>query len=345
MTASLQRILVLLMHSLLATSSRQLSHASQVLSRRTRMFMSTTSTTSSPTSESTQHLLAVHVKASLKPGVETEFFNLAQRTSMQLLRHEGVLRYDILRNNDDASKYLLIKVFDDVKSLDSHKLTKYYTSYTEEASQFITQARDTSRFSVLFPTDASNWDCSSAGASVTDLTSQQSTENGSVGDIISVSKAGKQGCLAVVVEVRVRPESIDEFILATLANCRASLLEPGVTRFDLLRSLKDPCFFSLVEIYNTLTAPAAHKATPHYATWAAAVAPMMAAPRSATKYTTLFPSPLHYHLTSTYSHPASKQGSLAAFSFIAPKLLMGRGTYSLLCYVMDYTCVLLSIIG
>ena len=36
-------------------------------------------------------------------------------------------------------------------------------------------------------------------------------------------------------------------------------------------------------------APAAHKATAHYATWRDAVEPMMAEPRRSTKYEALFP--------------------------------------------------------
>lgn len=94
--------------------------------------------------------------------------------------------------------------------------------------------------------------------------------------------------LVVHVHVHVKPEWVTAFKAATLTNARASLREPGVARFD-VQQQEDPTRFVLVEAYRTPDAPAAHKATAHYAVWRDAVAPMMAAPRSAVKFTHLFP--------------------------------------------------------
>ena len=45
----------------------------------------------------------------------------------------------------------------------------------------------------------------------------------------------------------------------------------------------------LIETYRTPDDPARHKATPHYATWRDAVAPMMAEPRRSVTYRALQP--------------------------------------------------------
>ena len=90
--------------------------------------------------------------------------------------------------------------------------------------------------------------------------------------------------LVINVSIRVRPEHVDAFIAATLANARASLLEPGVVRFDLAQQEDDALQFLLTEIYKSAEDPARHKATDHYATWRDAVEPMMAEPRRSTKY-------------------------------------------------------------
>ncbi len=95
--------------------------------------------------------------------------------------------------------------------------------------------------------------------------------------------------LVVHVHVHVKPEWVTAFKTATLANARASLQEPGVARFDGQQQQEDPTRFVLVEAYRTPDAPAAHKATAHYAVWRDTVAPMMAEPRSAVKFTHLFP--------------------------------------------------------
>jgi quinol monooxygenase YgiN len=100
--------------------------------------------------------------------------------------------------------------------------------------------------------------------------------------------------LIVHVQVRVKPESIEAFKQASLANARASLQEPGVARFDVVQEQDDPARFVLVEVYRESQAPAAHKETAHYTAWRDAVAPMMAEPRRSTRYNPVFPDPAEW---------------------------------------------------
>jgi autoinducer 2-degrading protein len=95
--------------------------------------------------------------------------------------------------------------------------------------------------------------------------------------------------LVVHVQVRVKPEHVEAFREATLANASASLREPGIARFDVAQDLEDPTRFVLVEAYRDPEAPAAHKATAHYATWRDSVAPMMAETRSSRRFRACFP--------------------------------------------------------
>ena len=96
--------------------------------------------------------------------------------------------------------------------------------------------------------------------------------------------------LVVHVHVRIRPGLTEAFLAATLVNARASLGEPGVLRFDVLQDQADPEHVVLVEVYRDDDASAAHKLTPHYATWRETVAEMMAEPRQSTRFSAAFPS-------------------------------------------------------
>ena len=96
--------------------------------------------------------------------------------------------------------------------------------------------------------------------------------------------------LVVHVHARIRPGRTEDFLAATLVNARASLGEPGVLRFDVIHDLADPEHVVLVEVYHDEGASAAHKLTPHYATWRDAVADMMAAPRESVRYSAVFPA-------------------------------------------------------
>jgi len=98
-----------------------------------------------------------------------------------------------------------------------------------------------------------------------------------------------QSLYIVQVQVRVKPEAIAAFRAAILTNAQASVKEPGILRFDVLQSSEDPTRFSLIEVYRHPDDQAAHRETAHYLTWRDTVADMLAEPRSAVKYTNVFP--------------------------------------------------------
>ncbi len=91
--------------------------------------------------------------------------------------------------------------------------------------------------------------------------------------------------IPVHVHVRVKPESRDAFIRATIENAEQSRREPGVAQFDAYQQADDPDQFLLVEVYRDAAAVGQHKETAHYRNWRDAVAPMMAEPRRSLKYT------------------------------------------------------------
>ena len=95
--------------------------------------------------------------------------------------------------------------------------------------------------------------------------------------------------LVVHVHVHVKPECVNDFTLASVANAKESVQEPGMARFDVIQNNDDPTRFVLVEVYRTAEDPARHKETAHYVTWRDTVADMMAEPRSAVKFENIFP--------------------------------------------------------
>ena len=91
--------------------------------------------------------------------------------------------------------------------------------------------------------------------------------------------------LILQVNLRVKPEHVDAFREATLANAKGSLAEPGIARFDVLQNEEDPTRFMLIEAYRRREAVAAHKETPHYREWVECVTHMMAEPRTRSWWT------------------------------------------------------------
>jgi (4S)-4-hydroxy-5-phosphonooxypentane-2,3-dione isomerase len=93
----------------------------------------------------------------------------------------------------------------------------------------------------------------------------------------------------VHVHVNVKDGDVEGFRIATMENARNSLNEPGIIRFDVVQQLDDPRRFVLVEVYRTPEDQQRHRETDHYQKWRNTVEDMMAEPRSAVKYDSVFP--------------------------------------------------------
>jgi quinol monooxygenase YgiN len=95
--------------------------------------------------------------------------------------------------------------------------------------------------------------------------------------------------LIVHVYAQAKPEHVEAFKEACLANARESLKEPGIARFDVVQEVDDPTRFALLEVYRTADDPPKHKQTAHYARWLETVEGMLVAPRTRTLYRNLAP--------------------------------------------------------
>ncbi len=95
--------------------------------------------------------------------------------------------------------------------------------------------------------------------------------------------------IVTCVYINVKPESVADFIKASVANHLGSVKEPGNIRFDLIQQADDPARFMFYEAYESEEAVSAHKNTPHYLKWKETVQEMMAEPRKGVRYNILQP--------------------------------------------------------
>jgi quinol monooxygenase YgiN len=96
--------------------------------------------------------------------------------------------------------------------------------------------------------------------------------------------------LILIVNIHIKQDRLEAFKAATMENGRNSRQEPGVVRFDFLQQNDDPTRFVLIEVYRDQAATVAHKQTPHYHAWIAAVDDMFVEPRTRAFYTNVSPA-------------------------------------------------------
>ena len=96
--------------------------------------------------------------------------------------------------------------------------------------------------------------------------------------------------LAMWVKVRVKPDQRDRFLKAIEVDALGSEGdEPGCMRFNVLQDGQDPNVYYFYEVYRDDAALEAHRATPHFAAWRAAVDTLDGAPE-AIRCRTVFPA-------------------------------------------------------
>ena len=81
----------------------------------------------------------------------------------------------------------------------------------------------------------------------------------------------------LVVNIRIKPESIDGFMLKLFDNAREARKEPGCRHFDVLVDPKERTRVMLYEIYDDEKAFEAHQQTPHFKKYLAEAVPLLAA--------------------------------------------------------------------
>ncbi|MCA9971770.1 MAG: antibiotic biosynthesis monooxygenase [Anaerolineales bacterium] len=62
----------------------------------------------------------------------------------------------------------------------------------------------------------------------------------------------------------IKPELVEAYRAAILANARQTVREPGIIRFDVLQDRDDPAHFCLLEVYVDEAARQAHLQTAHF---------------------------------------------------------------------------------
>lgn len=94
----------------------------------------------------------------------------------------------------------------------------------------------------------------------------------------------------VVVTIDIKPEFVDRFVAAMLANARNSVIhEPNCLRFDVIRDEKNPTRLFLYEAYRDRAAFDVHVTMPHYFVWRDTVKEWFAAPPILGSGPNLFP--------------------------------------------------------
>ena len=99
-------------------------------------------------------MFALVVPLKIKPEMREKFLAAAQDDSICSVRDEpGCLRFDVLQDNADPSKFFFYEVYLDENAVKAHQASAHYARWRAVAAEVLAEPTSASRCTTIFPKD------------------------------------------------------------------------------------------------------------------------------------------------------------------------------------------------
>ena len=100
-------------------------------------------------------MLIVHVHIHVKPE-SVEAFKTATRLNARLsLLELGVLRFDVVQQTDDPTRFVLVEIYRDAAAAAAHKNEPHYAVWRDTVAPLMAEPRTSVKFDKVYPDDGS----------------------------------------------------------------------------------------------------------------------------------------------------------------------------------------------
>lgn len=95
----------------------------------------------------------------VKPGTEAAFLEATLNNARQSVLEEGILRFDVLQDTEDSTKFSLYEVYrNGDQAPAAHKETAHFAEWRDTVADMMAEPRSYRRWSNVFPkNDAAGW--------------------------------------------------------------------------------------------------------------------------------------------------------------------------------------------
>jgi autoinducer 2-degrading protein len=97
----------------------------------------------------------VHVK--VRPENIQDFIEAITVNHNGSVQEPGNLRFDVLQQADDRTRFMIYEVYDSEEAVRMHKETAHYLEWRETAQGFMAEDRYGVRYNVIEPSERSKW--------------------------------------------------------------------------------------------------------------------------------------------------------------------------------------------
>lgn len=98
-------------------------------------------------------MLVVLVHVHVKEGLEDAFRAATIENARNSLREPGVARFDVLQQQDDSTRFILVEAYRSADDPARHKATAHYAKWRDTVEPMMAEPRKSVKFSNCFPDD------------------------------------------------------------------------------------------------------------------------------------------------------------------------------------------------
>ena len=102
-------------------------------------------------------MLVVHVHARVMPERVGDFLAATLVNARASLAEPGVLRFDILQDQEDRAHVVLVEVYRDAEAPAAHKLTAHYAVWRDAVAEMMAEPRASDKYSAVYPAGSEGW--------------------------------------------------------------------------------------------------------------------------------------------------------------------------------------------
>ena len=98
-------------------------------------------------------MLVVHVHVHVKPESIEDFKRITLANARKNVKEPGIARFDIVQQQDDPTRFVLIEAYRTADAPAAHKETKHYLVWRDAVVPMMAEPRSSVKFSNVFPAD------------------------------------------------------------------------------------------------------------------------------------------------------------------------------------------------
>lgn len=99
-------------------------------------------------------MYVVHVHVRVKPESVEAFCRATIQNARSSLREPGVARFDVIQQQDDPTRFVLVEVYRQPEDAARHKETSHYQVWRDAVADMMAEPRSSVKYDNSFPDDA-----------------------------------------------------------------------------------------------------------------------------------------------------------------------------------------------